>query len=336
LNDFNNLFLIQNNISKGSEKARLKDYISNLDFKTFKLSDNSNLIDSNVRLEKATQPAISVSNYNFNPTNVSEKNRQLYKNYVLEKLGTPELKYNTNSIDFTYPDLKITITKEGGVTYHNMIQKIVDLSKTDTNYDIKFMIGLNKFAEEAIQPATEAVEEQDYLEETSVENMMTFNDQDADVNYYRNLVKQHPDVIYITNPAVTDIQTKFAKPETNQAKFAKLAGEMSITIPTDLRPGDNMKTFPAEKYNDYKAMVERKIADIKTAMQNQQVAFSKAGYGNAYSMPQELFVYLSKRLFEEFGYINPGSAMDNELNNQDIDDTEILESLGFESDPFKC
>jgi hypothetical protein len=186
---------------------------------------------------------------------------------------------------------------------------------------------------EVAQPQAESA---DFLEETDRENLVSFDDVDADFDFYKAMVKSHPDVIFITNPAVTDIQTKFAKPETNQAKFAKLAGEMSITIPTDLRPGDNMKTFPAEKYNDYKAMVERKIADIKTAMQNQQVAFSKAGYGNAYSMPQELFVYLSKRLFEEFGYINPGSAMDNELNNQDIDDTEILESLGFESDPFKC
>ena len=184
-----------------------------------------------------------------------------------------------------------------------------------------------------VQPQAETA---DFLEETDRENVVSFNDVNADFDFYKAMVKSHPDVIFITNPAVTDIQTKFEKPETNQAKFAKLAGEMSITIPTDLRPGDNMKTFPAEKYNDYKAMVERKIADIKTAMQNQPVAFSKAGYGNAYSMPQELFVYLSKRLFEEFGYINPGSAMDNELNNQDINDTEILESLGFETDPFKC
>jgi hypothetical protein len=205
-----------------------------------------------------------------------------------------------------------------------------------TDIDFRNITAADKKEVKAIQPATEAVEEQDYLEETSVENMMTFDDQDADVNYYRNLVKQHPDVIFITNPAVTDIQTKFAKPETNQAKFAKLAGEMSITIPTDLRPGDSMKTFPVDKYDDYKKMVERKIADIKTIMNSQPVAFSKAGYGNSYSMPQELFVYLSKRLYEEFGYVNPGSAIDNQLSNQDIDDAEILQSLGFESDPFKC
>jgi hypothetical protein len=205
-----------------------------------------------------------------------------------------------------------------------------------TDIDFRNITAADKKEVKAIQPTAEVVEEQDYLEETSVKNMMTFDDQDADVNYYRDMVKQHPDVIFITNPAVTDIQTKFAKPETNQAKFAKLAGEMSITIPTDLRPGDSMKTFPVDKYDDYKKMVERKIADIKTIMNSQPVAFSKAGYGNSYSMPQELFVYLSKRLYEEFGYVNPGSAIDNQLSNQDIDDAEILQSLGFESDPFKC
>jgi len=204
-----------------------------------------------------------------------------------------------------------------------------------TDIDFRNITAADKKEIKAIEQANDSIEE-DYLEETSVENMMTFDDQDADVNYYRNLVKQHPDVIFITNPAVTDIQTKFEKPETNQAKFAKLAGEMSITIPTDLRPGDNMKTFPVNKYDDYKKMIERKISDIKAIMSSQPVAFSKVGYGNSYSMPQELFVYLSKRLYEEFGYVNPGSAIDNQLSNQDINDAEILQQFGFESDPFKC
>ena len=58
-------------------------------------------------------------------------------------------------------------------------------------------------------------------------------------------------------------------------------------------------------------------------------------------MPEELFVYLSKRLFEELGYINPGSTMYKDIteilnNKQGISDDEILVSLGFESDPFNC
>ena len=49
-------------------------------------------------------------------------------------------------------------------------------------------------------------------------------------------------------------------------------------------------------------------------------------------MPQELFVYLSKRLFEEFQYVNPGSTMYNEIKKminvqQGISDEEILIQL---------
>jgi len=58
-------------------------------------------------------------------------------------------------------------------------------------------------------------------------------------------------------------------------------------------------------------------------------------------MPQELFVYLSTRLFDEFGYINPGSAMYNEMQKrteiaEGLTDQEILDQLGLEEDPFKC
>ena len=385
LNDFNDLFLTQNNISRGSEKGRLKDYISNLDFKTFKLSDNSNLIDSNVRLEKATQPSTSVKP-TIDTSREWKGDLESRPVYTAEGVNTMRTS-NANAFEnFGNPfseagygnTIKVESISDAVQAYKDWLLHGVTLVKTTNKVNLDTYLkpfeaqrqwildqinqgkldgatllyagkseargqGMHPTALAEVveqirttQPAAEAVEKQDYLEETSVENMMTFNDQDADVNYYRNMLKQHPDVIYITNPAVTDIQTKFAKPETNQAEFAKLAGEMSITIPTDLRPGDNMKTFPVDKYDDYKKMVERKIADIKTAMQNQSVAFSKAGYGDAYSMPQELFVYLSKRLYEEFGYVNSGSAIDNELSDQDISDAEILQALGFESDPFKC
>jgi len=58
-------------------------------------------------------------------------------------------------------------------------------------------------------------------------------------------------------------------------------------------------------------------------------------------MPQELFVYLSKRLFEVFQYINPGSTqfqevMDTINKMQDITDEEILRIFDDENDPFKC
>jgi hypothetical protein len=72
-----------------------------------------------------------------------------------------------------------------------------------------------------------------------------------------------------------------------------------------------------------------------------KIAFPTSGFGDPALMPQELFVYLSKRLFDEFGYINPGSVMYNEMQFRNavaegITDDEILDQLGLEEDPFKC
>ena len=58
-------------------------------------------------------------------------------------------------------------------------------------------------------------------------------------------------------------------------------------------------------------------------------------------MPQELFVYLSRRLYEEFGYLNPGSMMFQEVKEvlsktQGISDEEILAELELTEDPFNC
>jgi hypothetical protein len=67
-----------------------------------------------------------------------------------------------------------------------------------------------------------------------------------------------------------------------------------------------------------------------------------AGFGNSTSMPKELFVYLSKKLYQQpIGFLNPGSTMYKEMSeivgdNQGISDKEILNSLGLTEDPFTC
>jgi len=58
-------------------------------------------------------------------------------------------------------------------------------------------------------------------------------------------------------------------------------------------------------------------------------------------MPQELFVYLSRELYDKFRYLNPGSLLFKEVNElvsdkQGVSDDEILQTYGFESDPFNC
>ncbi len=105
---------------------------------------------------------------------------------------------------------------------------------------------------------------------------------------------------------------------------------------------DNFSNLAPENYQSVKNYFDRKIQELKNAKDlGNKIALPKAGIGDAKKMPQELFVYLSKRLFEELGYLNPGSSAYKDIteiisNKQGISDDEILASLGFESDPFNC
>ena len=58
-------------------------------------------------------------------------------------------------------------------------------------------------------------------------------------------------------------------------------------------------------------------------------------------LSKKLFVYLSKRLFEEFQYLNPGSEFAKEVTQevakyQPVTDAEILAKFEGENNPLKC
>ena len=97
-----------------------------------------------------------------------------------------------------------------------------------------------------------------------------------------------------------------------------------------------------EQFQTLKNIWEKRIHLIKQLQEKGgKIAFPEYGFGDPKTMPQELFVYLSKRLFEEFQYVNPGSTRYNEISSiigaaQGITDEEILTQLELEEDPFKC
>ena len=125
---------------------------------------------------------------------------------------------------------------------------------------------------------------------------------------------------------------------------------MAIRIPTSyLKANDNLETLPEAEYEKAIERFERRIATAKELLYTPegewtgtQIAFSDNGYGDPTKMPQKLFVYLSRRLYEEFGYLNPGSELFNEIEEmvirqQGISDQEIINKFDSEtSDPFKC
>jgi hypothetical protein len=187
------------------------------------------------------------------------------------------------------------------------------------------------------------------LKNTDDPYVFTYNDKSAqNTYYYLNIGKNNPDVVFIHNTSVYEI-----KPEQREAgrnlggssNFMTEVPDMSVNMPTDLFAsvvnGQRVQLNP-EQYQTLKNIWEKRIHLIKQLQEKGgKIAFPEYGFGDPKTMPQELFVYLSKRLFEEFQYVNPGSTRYNEISSmigeaQGITDEEILTQLELEEDPFKC
>ena len=196
---------------------------------------------------------------------------------------------------------------------------------------------------------TEVVEKRLGLRNTEETDVYTYNDSNAtNTFYYSNISKNNPDVVFLHNTSVFEI-----RPEQKDngvvlggsSYFMTEVGDMSINFPTDLyshiRDGRKVELPPSE-YDNLKRIWENRIATVKKIQEkNGKIAFPEYGLGDKKTMPQELFVYLSKRLFEEFQFVNPGSTKFEEINKmvgimQGITDEEILLQLELEEDPFKC
>jgi hypothetical protein len=187
------------------------------------------------------------------------------------------------------------------------------------------------------------------LKTTDNPEMFTYNDAGAkNVFYYKNLGKSNPDVVFLHNVSIYEIMPKQIERGVNlggASNFMTEVADMSVNFPTDLfiNVVNNQRVpLAPDQYNTLKDIWEKRINILKQIKEKDgKLAFPEYGFGDPRTMPQELFVYLSKRLFEEFGYINPGSTMYNEIKkmvgvSQGISDEEILIQLELEEDPFKC
>ena len=166
--------------------------------------------------------------------------------------------------------------------------------------------------------------------------------------YYTNISKNNPDVVFIHNTSVYEIKpAQIASGTTlgGSSNFMSEVPSMSINFPTNLF-SSVVKGIPfnigKEEYQTLKNIWEKRIKIIEQIQEkNGKIAFPEYGFGDPETMPQELFVYLSKRLFEAFQFINPGSTMYDQIKDmvsasQGISDAEILMQLELEEDPFKC
>ena len=159
--------------------------------------------------------------------------------------------------------------------------------------------------------------------------------------HYTKLTESNPDFVFIHNMLADETRNPNAVYAGQNGLRQK--ANFSVGIATsDRRLNDNYSDVTPESYNAIKNSFEESIANIKAYMSDgKAVAFASKGYGDPAIMPEELFVYLSKRLYEEFRYVNPGSTKYQEVMDvinrvQGISDAEILATFDDENNPFKC
>jgi hypothetical protein len=181
-----------------------------------------------------------------------------------------------------------------------------------------------------------------FLTPTNTEDLYVYSEGNKTPKVYEAMAKYNPDIIFVVNAPrsmMLDRELRF----NGQARLANIEDAMSIIFPTSNKSlTDNYTGVKSDKYEVVKAIFEDAIQRIKKEqMYGKPIAFPRSGFGDPSIMPKELFVYLSKRLYEEFGYVNPGSTMYKELvqlitEKQGITDSEIEFNFNEENNPFKC
>lgn len=180
------------------------------------------------------------------------------------------------------------------------------------------------------------------LIETNEPNMFLYDSVNKDSSYYKNLTNKNSKVIFLHSYTNSEFEDNRNKNFTDQSVLQLHAPDMTVPILVSNNKDDNFADLSA----DDKEELKKYWSNVLTAAANAKakgvdIALPTAGFGNPDLMPQDLFVYLSRELYEKLGYLNPGSLLNKQVsdivyNKQGISDEEILQEYGFESDPFKC
>jgi hypothetical protein len=179
------------------------------------------------------------------------------------------------------------------------------------------------------------------VSETINPQVFVYSNLQAQRSHYEKILEMNPDITLMYNMTIKEVNNPNV-----QFGGQNIIRELSpgaIGLPTSQDTvKDNFSKLAVKDYSKVISAWELMLSEAKKRIDNgENIGLSREGYGDPSIMPQELFVYLSKRLYEEFQYINPGSTqfkdvMDTINSMQDITDEEILQIFDEENDPFKC
>jgi hypothetical protein len=204
-----------------------------------------------------------------------------------------------------------------------------------------FNIDLDRLSELPTESTEDVnLDERFKMEEIS-DNTFIYDNQQATPDTYKEISNKNSDVTIAYAAPVTVIQGK-EKPF-GESLIREYSQEMSVAFPVALQYyRDGMANLAPDKYPAIKRAYDVAIQRLVEIQESgSPIAFPIEGIGDSEVMPQELFVYLSRELYQKFGYLNPGSTMYTEIREligeaQGITDREILEQLGLDEDPFTC
>jgi hypothetical protein len=203
-----------------------------------------------------------------------------------------------------------------------------------TDFDIN-KTEVNKTEPESVDVTSDLIE-------TKEPNVFLYDSKNKDSKYYKNLTDKNSKVIFLHSFTNSEFEDNRNKNHTEQSVMQLHAPDMSIPVIISLDKNDNLSDLSAddkELIKEYWSKILSTAESIKEKGGN--IALPTAGFGNPNLMPQDLFVYLSRELYEKLGYLNPGSLLHKEIDDlivskQGISDEEILQAYGFETDPFNC
>jgi hypothetical protein len=375
LDNFYDMFITEN-LATNLNKQRYKDYLSTMDYDNLDsikaISTPTERRISNVPTQLSTQAEFSLvlKNEEENQEGIMLGEYDIinkgsiignvflplgFKNYTIKGISFKKEFLNKGLGKAFYKWLGYKATKEGATlssdfdnTSESAKRVWESLKKENLAQDTQMGYRFNpKNLKEQAQPDIEddtEVKSRVGLTETKRDQIYTYNDSNTKNEfYYTNISMNNPDVVFIFGTSKKEYDAQYKVKFNNQSYFGSKVPDMSIDFLTGMNnTNDGFSNLDPAKFGALKDLWERRIAAVKSlTVGGVSIAFPETGFGNISSMPQELFVYLSKRLYEEFGYLNPGSTMYNDMmdiigRTQGISDEEILQQFGLEEDPFKC
>jgi hypothetical protein len=186
---------------------------------------------------------------------------------------------------------------------------------------------------------------------TSNPDIFLYQDLSGTEKAYQYIVDNNPDVTFLYQLSLGQKQAmeklspeEWAKKKVKgQILLQRFANSSSVGIVTGQNSvSDSFSITKPENYKTRMEDIEKGIAEANQVLERGgKIALSINGYGDPALMPEELFVYLSKRLFQEFQYLNPGSEFIEDISKevskyQPTTDAEILAKFEGENSPLKC